>query len=86
MTAECGVSDVLADHIATMRPCPVGLEVPDDRSRRAAVADLVTEIGSGPDGSSLTDYYQRSRGGGAEKRCTIYQYVLATSSVPSTPF
>jgi len=72
------------EHIATMRLCPVGLEVPDDRSRRAAVADLVTEIGSGPDGSSLTVYYQRSRGGGAEKRCTIYLCVLATESVPST--
>ena len=85
MTADCGVSDMQADHIATMRPCPVGLEVPNYRSRRAAGVGLVSDIGSGPDGSSLTVYYQRSRGCGAEKRCTIYLYVLATRSVPSTP-
>ena len=63
----------------------MGLELTYACSRRAVRFVLVTEIGSGPDGSSLTVYYQRSRGCGAEKRCTIYLRVLATSSVPSTP-
>ena len=85
MTAECGVSDLLEVLIVTMRFCPVGLEVASRCSRRAALFVLITEIGSGPDGSSLTVYYQRSQGCGTEKRCDSFQEVLATSSVPSTP-
>ena len=84
MTAECGVSDLLEVHIVTMRSCPVGLVVASRCSRRAALFALITETGSGPDGSSLTVYYQRSWGRGTEKQCDSFQEVLATSSVPST--
>jgi len=81
-----GVSDLLEVHIVTMRSCPVGLEVASECSRRAALFALVTEIGPGPDGSSLTVYYQRSQGCGTEKRCDSFQGVLATSTVPTHYF
>lgn len=72
--------------MVTMRSCPVGLEVAAGCSRRAASIALVTEIGSGPDGSSLTVYYQRSQGCGTEKPCDSLQGGMATSPVPGTLF
>ena len=84
MTADSGVSDMQADHVLTMRLCPVGPELANARSRRAADVALVTDIGSDPDGSSLTVCYRRSRGSGAEKGRTNLLRVLATMSVPST--
>ena len=86
MTADCGVSDLLVDHIATMRFCPMGLEAVLTHSRRAVCDALIAETGPGPDGSSLTAYYQRSWGCGTEKCCDIHLQVLATRSVPSTYF
>ena len=62
----------------------MGLEVASRCSRRAALLALVSEIGSGPDGSSLTGYYQRSWGCGTEKLYDSLQEVLATITVPST--
>ena len=47
--------------------CGAGVCTPDDR--RVVTDTLIAETGSGPDGSSLTANYQRSRGGGAEKQC-----------------
>lgn len=64
----------------------MGLEVASRCSRRAASFALVSEIGSGPDGSSLTVYYQRSLGSGTEKRCDSFPEVLATIAVSSTSF
>ena len=45
----------------------MGLEAVRRCDRRVARLSLVTENGSGPDGSSLTVDYQRSKGSGAEK-------------------
>jgi hypothetical protein len=51
----------------TVRPCPAGRVAASRRSRRAASIALVAGNGSGPEGSSLTADYPRSRGSGTEK-------------------
>ena len=52
--------------------------------RRVAIPTLIAENGPGPDGSSLTAYYQRSWGCGTEKVIDHQHGVRATSSVPGT--
>ena len=45
----------------------VGVCTPDNR--RVVADTLIAGSGSGPDGSSLTANYQRSRGSGVEEQC-----------------
>ncbi len=52
---------------APMMLCPLGLMAVGNCDRRVASPALIMEIGSGPDGSSLTVDYQRYEGSGVEK-------------------
>ncbi len=67
VTGEDVVTGAVRALPVTMRPCPMGLEASWRRDRRVACHVMVTESGSGPDGSSLTVDYQRSEGCGAKE-------------------
>ena len=67
VTAGDVVTELAQVQATTMRPCPRGLKVVLWSSWRAGPSTLVAEIGSGPDGNSLTADSQRSLGSGAEE-------------------
>jgi len=64
-----------------MMLCPPGLVAVSWRSWRVAPLALITGTGSGPDGSSLTVDYRRSKGSGAEKVVGPHAWDQAATSV-----
>jgi len=81
VTAGDGVTGTVHAQSSTMRLCPSGLVAVSWRGWRAAPLALIRGNGSGPDGSSLTLDYRRSKGGGAEEMAGSHARNQAATSV-----
>jgi len=81
VTAEDDVTGTVHAQSSTMRSCPSGPAAVSWHSWRAVLLALIRGNGSGPDGSSLTLDYRRSKGGGAEKATGPHARGQAATSV-----
>lgn len=84
VTAGEYVDGLLQAHKRDYDILSCGAGVYGGHDRRVEVTILIAEIGPGPDGSSLTVNYRRSRGSGVEKQCGYLGTKLRRPLWPNT--